>query len=267
MQGPLGQDLHIWASKSALWNFHKIVKEGPSRELIRFLCQHLWEPAKMSTAPHWEPCKVRDLRERYQKKHRAATRAIRCAQSYESVARTHVKISSNTARTTKREHWKREKPCLPMFQFRTLFRRGFCSIAPATEKRASCIRSTAPTRQNDHHVPSPKWRQLRKKRLSRRWKLRPSSPNIALAAKNDIRNKYFNYITNIRHSLYLLHMMNIIYIWNHSVGDIDPKLITVLVPNRWFFSPKTWIMRTLRLWGPWTPLFFEISSSLWVSTS
>lgn len=146
----------------------------------------------MSAAPHWEPCKVRDLCERYQKEHRAATRAIRCAQSYESVARAYVKISSNTARTTNREHWKREKQCLPRFQFRTPFRRGFCSVAPATEKRASCIRSTAPTRQNDHHVPSLKWRQLRKKRLSRRWKLRPSSPNIALATKNDIRNQYFN---------------------------------------------------------------------------
>ena len=99
------------------------------------------------------------LGEQYRNSHRATTRAIRHAQSQETVARAHV-LAPNTVRTAKDELWKCQKRCLDLgFEHSLVRSTKYCACH---EKWASGIRSAAPATRNHHHVPNPKIRQFTK---------------------------------------------------------------------------------------------------------
>ena len=99
------------------------------------------------------------LGEQYRNSHRATRRAIRHAQSQETVARAHV-LAPNTVRTAKDELWKCQKRCRDL-GFEHFLVRSTKSCA-CHEKWASGIRSAAPATRNHHHVPNPKIRQFTK---------------------------------------------------------------------------------------------------------
>ena len=141
LTGPLqdlGQDLHLRTSKTAPWNSCQIVTEGPSRELIRFFFFTWISERQLKSAPRhnesdlthteWREgfvCDVhsraapqrersdthkvkRRLLQRYQNLHHTTTRAIRCTQSDEKVARAISKFAprhneSDLTRTKWRE--------------------------------------------------------------------------------------------------------------------------------------------------------------------
>ena len=180
----------------------------------------LTESAPCRRRGRYDTPKVPGLREQSQNQHRATTRPIWHAQSAERVARgirwdrfdTHkvprglregsgesdltrakrrwfprayVRISPNTARTTKNEH-RKCKMWNTIFFVRLSLKYGACH-----KKWTQSIWSTALATWNHHHVPNPKRQKFHKRRFSSFSKHRPSSPNIVPARENCLRNHFW----------------------------------------------------------------------------
>ena len=109
---------------------------------------------KIGTVPQGErsaTCKVpKRLRERDPNSHRATTRAIRHAQSHESLARAQNRFLQNIAHTTKNEHWKCQSRCFTEvpFLFAKMSRRNLKCCTCHTES-SSCPKSKMTVSQNE----------------------------------------------------------------------------------------------------------------------
>ena len=160
-------------------------------------------PLKLSIKDLLAKISAQDLLD-YQSEHHATTRAIWQAQSAERVARAIWKWARRhnqsylaglkwrdgcastclnfTTHCTHHKKWRLKMMFCLGFGQRSL---KYC---PCHGKWARDTRSTAPATPNHHHVQNQKGRQFHKTRPATLSKLRPRSPNIAPATRNDRQN-------------------------------------------------------------------------------